>query len=84
MPPDAAFAEADRQRRDALLRAVAAERPDWSERDRSTLAAALDVLWSVAAYQRLVDQWNLEPDTAMAVLERAIDVLIGSSDPRGS
>jgi AcrR family transcriptional regulator len=76
--PDSAFAEADRQRRDALLRAVGAELPQWSEAQRLTLAASLDLLWSAESYERLVDQWDLDPDAAMAIIAWAIDTLIGA------
>jgi AcrR family transcriptional regulator len=79
-PPDPAFAEADRQRRDALLLAVASERPEWSERQRVTLAASLDVLWSVEGYERLVERWGLRPKEAMAIIAWAIDTVIGSGD----
>ena len=77
-PPDSAFAEADQQRRDALLRAVAAEMPQWSERERLMLAASLDLLWSAESYERLVDQWDLDPEVAMAIIAWAIDTLIGA------
>ena len=77
-PPDSAFAEADLQRRDALLRAVGAEMPHWSERERLMLAASLDLLWSAESYERLVDQWDLDPEVAMAIIAWAIDTLIGA------
>ena len=76
---DDALEEADRQRREALLRAVAAERPDWSERQRTTLAASLDLLWSVPAYDRLVEQWSLDPEEAMAVITSAIATMVASA-----
>ena len=77
-PPDSAFAEADLQRRDALVRAVGSEMPQWSERERLMLAASLDLLWSADSYERLVDQWDLDPDSAMAIIAWAIDTLIGA------
>jgi len=77
-PPDSAFAEADRERRDALLRAVASEKPHWSEHQRVTLAASLDLLWSAESYERLVDQWDLDPDAAMAIIAWAIDTVVGA------
>ena len=44
------------------------------------LAASLDLLWSAEArYERLVDQWDLDPDAAMAIIAwRASDTLIGA------
>ena len=71
-PIDPTLVATDEQRRTSLLRAVASERPDWSEQQQVALAAALDVLWSVPAYERLIDQWGMEPKEAMAVLSWAI------------
>ena len=45
---------------------------------RLKLAASLDLLWSAESYERLVDQWDLEPDAAMAIIAWAIDTLIGA------
>ena len=61
-----------------LLRAVDAELPQWSEAQRLTLAASLDLLWSAESYERLVDQWDFDPDAAMAIIAWAIDTLIGA------
>jgi AcrR family transcriptional regulator len=80
-PPGPAFVEEDRQRREALLRAVASERAGWSERRRVALAAALDVLWSVEGYELLVDRWGLAPEEATAILGWAIGTLVDSADP---
>ena len=75
---DPALVEADRQRREALLRAVAADRPELAEAQRVRLAAALDVLWGVESYERLVDRWGMEPEEATAVLAWMIEVVIDS------
>ena len=79
VPTDPAFLEEDKHRRDALLNAVAKERPDWSKRDRMRLAAALDVLWGPPSYERLIDQWGLTPKQAMAVLTWAIERLVADA-----
>jgi AcrR family transcriptional regulator len=75
-PLDPAFVEADQQRRDALLRAVASERPELPEFEQVRLAASLDVLWSPATYERLVDQWGMTPKDATALIGWAIDAVI--------
>ncbi len=81
-PNDPTFVAVDRSRREALLRAVARAKPDWSDRDRLRLAAALDVLWGVPSYDRLVSAWGLSPDAAVEVLTWAIDELAGpDSEP---
>ncbi len=65
--------------RDALLSAVRQGGRRLSTRDRTIAAAMLDVLWSVGSYERLVADWGLEPDDAIAgvtwvigLVERAI------------
>lgn len=71
-PNDPTFVAVDQTRREALLRAVAASRPELSEQQRLTLAASLDVLWGVPSYDRLVSAWRMSPDEAVAVLGWAI------------
>jgi AcrR family transcriptional regulator len=78
-PTDPAFLAADEQRRGALLRAVAAEHPDWSARQHAALAASLDVLWGVGAFEGLVDRWALDPDDAVRVLGWAIHTLVAGA-----
>ena len=75
-PLDPAFVEADQQRRDALLRVVASERPELPEREQVRLAASLDVLWSPATYERLVDHWAMTPQDATAIIAWVIDAVI--------
>ena len=65
----------NRRRRDALLAAVAGAAPRWTTTDRTAAAAMLDVLWSVAAYERLVGEWELAPDDAAQTLTWAVRVL---------
>ena len=77
-PDDPTFVAVDQSRRDALRRAVAEAKPDWPERQQVRLAAALDVLWGVPSYDRLVSAWGMSPDDAVEVLAWAIDALTGS------
>ena len=72
-PVDPTLIEANRRQHDALLAAVESEAERWPERDRTVAAATLDVLWSVAAYERIVVDWQL--DHADAV--RAITWVVG-------
>jgi AcrR family transcriptional regulator len=51
---------ADRRRRDALLRAVTSETPDWPIARRRMAAAVLDVLWSRNTHERLTEVWGLD------------------------
>ena len=70
---DPTLTDADQRRRDALLRAVRAETESWADADRAAAAAMLDVLWSVASYDRLVSDWQLRHDEAV----RGITWVIG-------
>ena len=44
---------------------MAARDGGWPEADRAIAAAMLDVLWSVASYERLVVDWELDPEQAI-------------------
>lgn len=62
---DPTLTEAGQRRRNALLGAVAARTARWPEADRVVAAAMLDVLWSVASYERLVVGWQLDRKQAI-------------------
>src|SRR5215207_196070 len=77
---DALFVEVDQRRREALLNAVTEATPTWSDAERGTVAALLDVVWSMPAYERLVAAWDFDGDDAthaitwlMSLLTSAID-----------
>jgi AcrR family transcriptional regulator len=76
-PDDPTFVAIDRRRREALLRAVAESKPDWPEPQRVRLAAALDLLWGVPSYDRLVSAWAMSPEDAHDVIAWAIAHLSG-------
>jgi AcrR family transcriptional regulator len=64
-PLDPTLTKAGQRRRKALLGAVAAQTAGWPEADRVVAAAMLDVLWSVASYERLVVDWQLDRKQAI-------------------
>jgi len=70
---DPTLRAAGKRQREALLAAVAPATGDWTRRDRTLAAAMLDVLWSIAAYERLVADWQLDPKEAI----RGITWLMG-------
>lgn len=72
-PLDPTLTEASQRQRNALLGAVAARTVRWPEADRVVAAAMFDVLWSVASYERLVVEWQLDRDQAI----RGITWVIG-------
>jgi AcrR family transcriptional regulator len=77
-PRDPTFVAVDDRRRDALIRAVSSAAPHWSEHDRHAVAALLDVLWNLPAYERLVSVWALSPGDATRALTWLIEKLISA------
>jgi AcrR family transcriptional regulator len=72
-PLDPTLLDAKQRQHDALLAAVGAPAATWSEADRTVGAAVLDVLWSVASYERMVVDWQMDPSEAT----RGISWVIG-------
>lgn len=64
-PDDPTLMAAHRRQRAALIAAVSERADAWPEVDRAVAAAMLDVLWSVASYERLVVDWDLDPKIAI-------------------
>jgi AcrR family transcriptional regulator len=73
---DPTFAAEDRLRRDALHGAVAAATADWSEAERTRVAAVLDVVWNVASFERLVVQWGLDADEATSAITWTLRLVV--------
>lgn len=69
---DPTLTETDRQRREALLRAVADAAPDLDPAAQVRAAAVLDLVWSLSAHQRLRGAWGLDDDEAIATVQWAI------------
>lgn len=59
-PQDPTFVGVDVRRREALMRAVSASAPSWSQADQQMAAGLLDVLWNVPSYERLVGVWGID------------------------
>jgi AcrR family transcriptional regulator len=71
----------DRFKRQSLIDVVATAAPAWSERDRVSAAATLDILWNVPSYERLVDRWEMTPAEATATIEWAMRRIIETFTP---
>jgi len=67
-PRDPTVAAANQRQREALLAAVAPSTAEWSGVDRALAASMLDVLWSVVSYERLVVDWELDPQDAIRAI----------------
>lgn len=65
-PMDPTLSETGGRTREALRRAVAARTDGWSASDQEVAAGMIDVLWAVAAYERLAVDWELDGDEATA------------------
>jgi AcrR family transcriptional regulator len=74
-PDDPTLVGAHRRQRDALIAAVGARAEAWPQSDRAVAAAMLDVLWSVASYERLVADWDLDPKDAIRGVTWVIGLL---------
>jgi AcrR family transcriptional regulator len=84
-PRDPTFVGVDARRRDALLRAVAASAPGWSDSEQRVTAGLLDVLWNLPAYERLVGVWGVQGATATEavnwLMAKVIEAVEGDSPP---
>ncbi len=74
-PLDPTLLDAKQRQHEALLTAVAARAGSWSDADRTVAAAVLDVLWSVASYERLVVDWQMDPAEATRGISWAIGLI---------
>jgi AcrR family transcriptional regulator len=74
-PLDPTLRAAGRRQREALLRALEPHTAGWSDADRSVAAAMFDVLWGVAAYERLAVDWGLDRGQAIAGIGWVIGLL---------
>jgi AcrR family transcriptional regulator len=77
-PLDPTLAEANRRQHEALLAAVEEHSPAWSTADRTVAAATLDVLWAVASYERLVNDWQFDADEAIRAITWVISLVTDS------
>jgi AcrR family transcriptional regulator len=76
---DPTLVDANQRQRDALLAAIATSDKGWSGEDQVLAAAMFDVLWSVASYERLVVDWQIDHERAtrglswvIALVEQAV------------
>jgi AcrR family transcriptional regulator len=71
-PLDPTLTDANLRQRGALVRALRDGMPAWSDEEQTAAAAVLDVLWSLATYERLASDWQMEPDQAIRTVGWAI------------
>lgn len=61
-----------------IHKAVAAAAPDAPPRSQDLAAAMLDIIWSVPAFERMVEWSHLDPDEAARTMRWAHDLLVGA------
>ena len=74
-PSDPTFEAADARRKGALRRSVDAAAPQWTDEQKETAAALLDVLWNLPSYERLVSGWQFDGDRATEALQWLIGLM---------
>jgi AcrR family transcriptional regulator len=63
---DATIAASSQRQRDALVEAIGPVTAEWSPTERMVAAAMFDVLWGVVNYEKMVVDWGLASDDAIA------------------
>jgi AcrR family transcriptional regulator len=66
---------AKERQQQALLHAVAEVASDWPTDLQQMAAAMLDVQWSVAAYERLIENWQFDHDQALRGISWVLELI---------
>jgi len=74
-PRDPTVAAANARQRAALVAAVRRSATRWPPVDRTIAAAMLDVLWSPVSFERMVTDWELDPDEAIVGITWTIGLI---------
>ena len=74
-PLDPTLSDAGVRQKVALLAALAERTSEWTDSDRTSAAALLDVLWNVASYERLISEWELDHEQAIETVSWAIKLV---------
>jgi hypothetical protein len=72
---DPTLTDANLRQRSALFGALGDWTAEWPESDRIAAAALFDVLWSVATYERLVSDWEMDRHEAIRTVTWAISLV---------
>lgn len=72
---DPAFEALDKRRMLALKAAVAHATPNWSDEQRETVSAILDILWQPELYERLTARWEFDIDRSASTISWLIDLI---------
>jgi AcrR family transcriptional regulator len=72
---DPTLSDASLRQKNALVAAVAERTSGWTDAERTSIAALLDVFWNVATYERLVTDWEMDRDQAIETVGWAIGLV---------
>ena len=72
---DPTLSDASVRQKKALLAALTERTCEWTDTERTSAAALLDVFWNVATYERLVTDWGLDRDQAIVTVGWAIGLV---------
>jgi AcrR family transcriptional regulator len=72
---DPTLVDASVRQKSALLGALEERTAGWTDLERTSAAALLDVLWNVATYERLVTDWSMDRDQAIETVGWAISLV---------
>ena len=72
---DPTLSDASVRQKHALSAAVAERTSGWTDTERASVAALLDVLWNVATYERLVKNWDMDRDQTIETVRWAIGLV---------
>jgi AcrR family transcriptional regulator len=74
-PLDPTLSDASARQKNALAAALAVRAAGWTDAERTSAAAVLDVLWNVATYERLVTEWEMDREQAIETVSWAIGLV---------
>jgi AcrR family transcriptional regulator len=75
-PEDPTFEAVEQRRHAALLRAVAASAPHWTDAEQETAAGLLDIVWNLPSFERLVSGWGFDGDRATGAISWLLTLVI--------
>jgi AcrR family transcriptional regulator len=74
-PLDPTLNDANVRQKAALLAALDERTSGWTDSQRTSVAALLDVFWNVATYERLVTDWSMDREQAIETITWAIGLV---------
>jgi len=72
---DPTLSDASVRQKNALTAAVAERTSGWTDAERTSATALLDVFWNVATYERLVTEWEMDRDQAIETVSWVIGLV---------